>query len=174
MYPQKFGLSVSFQSSGRPVIKSSWPSRPDSWRFPVPLSDPQGRKAWYGVQNLHSMVRTSLVFWFSSLWFTNLAGMGFYFMLIAPYHITEDSFVFGYRVSFSGGFQHPPLDGCWTASCSFGALAGGDECTSSIPSWMGSSLVTVFNWDCILSDISSHLVMYDFKSISFFNTASWF
>ena len=44
------------------------------------------------------MVRTSLVFWFSSLWFTNLAGMGFYFMLIASYHITEDSLslVMGY------------------------------------------------------------------------------
>ena len=30
-------------------------------------------------------------------------------------------------VSFYSGFQHPSLDGCSTASCNFGALAGGGE-----------------------------------------------
>ena len=29
-----------------------------------------------------------------------------------------------------GGFQNPPVDGCSTASCNFGALAGGDEHTA--------------------------------------------
>ena len=33
-------------------------------------------------------------------------------------------------VSFFGGFQWPPVKGCSTASCDFGALAGGDEHTS--------------------------------------------
>ena len=33
-------------------------------------------------------------------------------------------------VSFSGGFQHPPIDGCSATSCSFGVLEGKDECTS--------------------------------------------
>ena len=39
-------------------------------------------------------------------------------------------FVFGHRVSFFGGFQCPPVNGCSTASCNFGALAGGCKCLS--------------------------------------------
>ena len=39
-------------------------------------------------------------------------------------------FVFGCVVSFLGGFQCPFVAGCSTASCDFGALAGGDEHTS--------------------------------------------
>jgi len=39
-------------------------------------------------------------------------------------------FVFGCVVSFLGGFQCPSVAGCSTASCDFGALAGGDEHTS--------------------------------------------
>jgi len=38
--------------------------------------------------------------------------------------------VFGSSVSFFfffNGFQHPPVSGCSTASCDFGALEGGDE-----------------------------------------------
>ena len=31
---------------------------------------------------------------------------------------------------FFGGFQCPPVDGCSTASCAFGALEDGDEYTS--------------------------------------------
>ena len=31
---------------------------------------------------------------------------------------------------FFGRFQHPPVNGCLTASCDFGALTGGDECMS--------------------------------------------
>ena len=38
--------------------------------------------------------------------------------------------VFGRGVSFFDGFQRPPVSGCSTASCNFGALAGGDELTS--------------------------------------------
>ena len=37
-------------------------------------------------------------------------------------------FVFGHGVSFSGELQHPPVNGCSTASCSFGVLV--DENTS--------------------------------------------
>ena len=48
LWMQKFFLfprleSVSL-STGRPIIKSCWPSRPDSLGFPVPLSDPQAGK----------------------------------------------------------------------------------------------------------------------------------
>ena len=51
------------------------------------------------------------------------------FTVIAPFHCGF-SFVFGRGVSFFDGFQRPPVSGCSTASCDFGALAGGDELTS--------------------------------------------
>ena len=50
------------------------------------------------------------------------------FALLLPSHCSL--FVFGYWVSLLGGFQCPPVNGCSTASCDFGALAGGDEHTS--------------------------------------------
>ena len=37
------------------------------------------------------------------------------------------SFALGYGVSFFGGIQHSPVDGCSAASCNFGILAGEDE-----------------------------------------------
>ena len=37
------------------------------------------------------------------------------------------SFAFGCRLSFFGGIQHFPVDGCSAASCNFGVLAGEDE-----------------------------------------------
>ena len=40
------------------------------------------------------------------------------------------SFALGLGVSFTGGIQHPPVDCCSAESCSFGFLAGEDECTS--------------------------------------------
>ena len=72
------------QSCGRPVIKSFWPWRPDSLGIPGPFFRSLGWEAWHEVQNLHNSARTSLVLLFSSLWVTNLAGMGFDFIMIAP------------------------------------------------------------------------------------------
>ena len=43
------------------------------------------------------------------------------------------SFALGNGISFSGGIQHSPVDSCLAASCSFGVLAGGNECTSYYP-----------------------------------------
>jgi len=58
--------------------------------------------------------------------------MGFGFIMIAPLlpFCCCFSFVFAHGVSFLGGFQYPPVDGCSTASYDFSALAGGDEYTS--------------------------------------------
>ena len=39
------------------------------------------------------------------------------------------SFALGRGVSFFGGIQHSPVDGCSARGCNFGVLAG-DECTS--------------------------------------------
>ena len=41
------------------------------------------------------------------------------------------SFALRHGVSFFGGIQHSPVDGCSAASCNFGVLAGEDEPTSS-------------------------------------------
>ena len=58
-------------------------------------------------------------------------GMGFDFIMIVPLLLSCCSFffVFGHGVFFDG-FQHSPVNGCSTASCDFGALAGGDERTT--------------------------------------------
>ena len=40
------------------------------------------------------------------------------------------SFALGRGVSFFGGIQCSPVDGCSAASCNFGVLAGEDGCTS--------------------------------------------
>ena len=40
------------------------------------------------------------------------------------------SFVLGHGVSFLGGIQYSPVDGCSGVSCNFGVLAGEDEHTS--------------------------------------------
>ena len=55
--------------------------------------------------------------------------MGFDFIMIAPLLPSDWGFffVFGHGVSFFGGFQHPPVDGCSAASSNFGVLAEEDE-----------------------------------------------
>ena len=119
------------QSCGSSMIKLLWPSRSDSPGIPSPSVGSPGWEAWRGVQNLHRSGRTSLVL-FSSLWVTHPAAMEFEFIMIAPLlrYCCSFFFVFGCGVSFFGGFQHTPVDGCSTVSCDFGALAGEDEPTS--------------------------------------------
>ena len=65
-------------------------------------------------------------------WVTHLVGMEFDFIIIAPFLPSRCGlfFIFGHGVSFFGVFQHPPVNGCSTASCNFGAFAGGDEHTA--------------------------------------------
>ena len=59
-------------------------------------------------------------------------GMRLEFIMIVPLLPCHCGFffVFGCGVSFFGGFQNLPIDGYSTASCNFGALAGGDEHSS--------------------------------------------
>ena len=40
------------------------------------------------------------------------------------------SFALTCGVSFVGGIQHSPVNGCSAVSCNFGVLTGGDECTA--------------------------------------------
>ena len=70
------------------------------------------------------------------------------------------SFALGFGVPFFGVFQHSPIDACSAASCDFGVLAGGDECTSfysaildcSLPvsSAHGSLQARILEWVVIL------------------------
>ena len=116
------------QSCGSPIIKFHWPSRSDSLRISSPFVRSPGWEAWCWVQNLHNGGRTSLVLLFSRLWVSHLVGMGFDFIMIVPLLPSPSGFfVTGHWVSFFGGFQHSPVNGCSEDNCNFGALAEGDE-----------------------------------------------
>ena len=55
-------------------------------------------------------------------------------------------------IFFFGGFQHPPVHGCSTASCNFGAFTRGYDCTSfysAILNW--KSRLRVLNYNIRLS-----------------------
>ena len=77
-----------------------------------------------------------LVLLCSSLWVTYPADMGFQFIVFAPLLPSHCSFffVFGCGVSYFGGFQLLPVNGCFTASCNFGVLAGDKRIPSTLPS----------------------------------------
>ena len=59
----------------------------------------------------------------------SLVGMGFDSKcnFAPPTILLGFFFALGLGVSFSGGIQHSPVDGCSAASCNFGVLTGGDE-----------------------------------------------
>jgi len=52
--------------------------------------------------------------------------MGFDFIVIVSLLLSHGVFffVFGSEISFYGGFQHTPVNGCLITSCDFGALSG--------------------------------------------------
>ena len=149
--PFKKGVCFS-QFCGNPIIKSRWPSRPDSLGIPSPFVRSSGWEAWRGVQNLHNSGRTSLVLLFSSLWITHLAGMGFDFTWLCPsYHSLWLLCLLTWGICF-WWFQHPPVYGCSTASYNSGALAGGDECTFFYSAILNQKPES---W-CFLTDIYPH------------------
>ena len=110
------------QSCGSFKIKSHRPSRWDSLGIPSPFVGSPGWEAWSRGQNFHNNGRTSLVLLFSSLWVTHLAGMGLDFIMTMALLLSccNFFFVFVHRVFVFGRFQHPPVNGCSTASCNFG------------------------------------------------------
>ena len=66
----------------------------------------------------------------STLWVWNLSLL----WLCPSYHLTVafslflDIVYLIFCLLLFGRFKHPPVDGCSTASCDFGARAAGDEC----------------------------------------------
>ena len=65
----------------------------------------------------------------------SLADTGFDYNMILPLlpSCWGFSFALGRGVSFFGGIQHSPVDGCSAAGNNFGVLAGEDEHTSFYP-----------------------------------------
>jgi len=119
------------QSCGSPIIKSHWPSRSDSLGIPRPFVWFPGLEAWYGAQNFHNSGKTSLVLSFSSLWSPTSWELDLILLWWRPsYYLTEASSCVLMGVYFFGGFQRPSVNGCSTASCDFGVLTGGNECTA--------------------------------------------
>ena len=123
----KTGVSVP-QSYGSLVIKSHWSSRSDSLEIPSPLSDPQAGKPDVGFRNFTPVGELLWYYCSPVCAVTHPEGMGFDCLMIVPLLPSLCGFfVFGCRESFFDGFQCSPADGCSTASCNLGALAGGDE-----------------------------------------------
>ena len=93
-------------------------------------------EAWYGVQNLHNSGRTSLVLLFSSI--SGGYGIWFYHDCAPPTILLWFLLCLWMWGIFFGRSQHPPVDGCSTARCDFGAFEGGDEHMSFYS--------TILNW----------------------------
>ena len=55
-------------------------------------------------------------------------------------------------VSFFGGIQHSPIDGCSAASCNFGILEGEDECTSFYSTILG--IIVTLNYITVSNEKS--------------------
>ena len=73
--------------------------------------------------------------------------MGFDFIMVTVLLQSRCGFffVFGCGISFIGGFQCPPVDGCSTVSCCFGAFAGGDEHTCFYSAILNQDPISGFN-----------------------------
>ena len=68
-----------------------------------------------------------------------LVGMGFDSKcdFSHPTVLLGFSFALGHGVSFFGGIQHSPVDGCSAMCCNFGVLAGEDESRSFYSTILG-------------------------------------
>ena len=88
-----------------------------------------------------------------SLWVTHQVSREFYFIMIVPLLLSCYGFffVFGNGVSSFGRCQHPPVDGCSTAWCDFGALTAGDEHTSFYSA--------ILNWKLDISVLTAVLLI---------------
>ena len=63
------------------------------------------------------------------------------------------SFAIGHGVSFFGGIQNSPVDGCSVASCDFGVLAGEDEYT---PFYSSILLVVCYQVKAVVFPVVMH------------------
>ena len=85
------------------------------------------RQVWLSLSGVSRSWCTCFVWAFWTLWWI----WGLILNVISPLLSScwGFSFAFGHGVSFFGGIQHSPIDGCSSASCNFGVLTGEDERT---------------------------------------------
>ena len=108
------GWSFCFPwSYGSLIIKSHWPSRPDSLGILNPLSDPQAGKPYMGLRTF-TTVRELLWYYFSPVfglptwWVWNLILL----WLCYSSHLTvASSLSWTWGIFFFRGFQHPSVIG---------------------------------------------------------------
>ena len=77
------------------------------------------------------------------------------------------SFALGYGVSFFGGIQHSPVNGCSAASCNFGVLTGENEHTSFYSTILEQVSISG------LSYFFRHLLVPSFPKLSALISEEW-
>ena len=111
-----------------PVLWQSYNRIPLAFKVRFP-GDSQSLCGISRVQNLYNGGKISFVLLSFSLWVTHTVGMRFDFIKIMSLLQSCWSyfFVVGHGICLFDGFQHPPVNGCSTASCNLSALTGGDQ-----------------------------------------------
>ena len=108
------------------VVKSHWPSRSDSLGIPSPfVGSPRG------TPDVGFTTVGKLLWYYCSpvcVSPTKESGIWFY-SDCAPPTVSSWLLCLWMWGTFSGRFQHPPVNDCSTASCDFGVPAEGDEHT---------------------------------------------
>ena len=118
------------ESCGSSIIKSLWPSRSDSLGFPSPVVRTPGWKPDVGFRTSQPWKNFCGIIVFQFVGHPpGRYGICFYrnFVLTILLRLV---LCLCMGAMFFGGFQCPPVDGCSTPSCDFGALTGEDECTA--------------------------------------------
>ena len=174
MQPNPTGLQGKSDSLGIPSFFAGSPG----WEA---LLEPSQQKH----VNLHNSERTPLVY------FSPVCGPPAQWVcdLIWPWLCPSTALLrlllfLGHGVSFSGRFQHPPVNDSSIASCDFGALTG-DECTSFYYVILNQSLfVVLIGISLMVSDVQplflyllatcTYLENCLFKSFAHFKSLGFF
>ena len=109
------------------LIKSCWPSEPDSLGIPSPFAILPDWEAWCGVQTF--ITAGELLQYYCSPVYRSPTW--WVWGLILPWLYPTYCFIVASPLSLDVGYHlwwHPE-DGCLTASCNFSALMEGDEST---------------------------------------------
>ena len=131
--PPRLKWSLCFpQSCGSLVIKSYWPSRSDSLGIPRHFVRSQAGKPGVGFRTLTRVGK--LLWYYCSSICHPPGGHGIWLLWFCPsYYLTVASSLsldVGYLFLVGSGVLLLVVVRCSTASCDFGALAGGGMCAS--------------------------------------------
>ena len=141
------------QSCGTPIFNSAILQGQIPWDSHSLLDPHAGSLSW-GSETSQESENFFSVRKFSSLWVAHSVGMELDFIAIARLLLSHCGFFFvcGCGISFFGGFQQPPFDGCSRVqnSCDFGALAEGDQYTPSHSTILNQNPSITYDFYCFL------------------------